>query len=337
MWTFSCKIYTTSLKTTGWMNGGYDAKFKIYADTIVANAGPSVHDFLYQNGSQYFTCKVDEPTVCCDICNADDKHVTYNNCDFCWTDDDCYTECDSLGCESDHELGQRLVNTKYINEDEPCPPDYSKRFTTDSDRPESVTWALVDDKATQFWADLYRTTGMNETYITFGTYDRTDGYGGDCEGDEDPDNTCWEQGYDLNFPQPIKGYDDDDVANPKDTAQKGLARSGTFPDQIETALFEMSTDAFVGDGTAIIDAVSVPILMIVSAVEEMAKVESIATEVSAEEKKYKGRGNHRRFRCRNSVPYPCRWRGPRRNRWIGRDRRRAQYRRYRCRCRPECR
>lgn len=82
----------------------YDAKFKIYADTIVANAGPSVHDFVYQNASQYFTCKVDEPTVYCDICNADDNHVTYNNCDFCWTDDDCYTECDSLGCESDHEL-----------------------------------------------------------------------------------------------------------------------------------------------------------------------------------------------------------------------------------------
>lgn len=109
----------------------------------------------------------------------------------------------------------------------------------------------------------------------------------DCEGDEDPDNTCWEQGYDLNFPQPIKGYDDDDIANPKDNAQKGLARSGTLPDQIETALFEMSTDVFVGDGTAIIDAVSVPILMIVSAVEEMVKVESIATEVSAEEKKMK--------------------------------------------------
>jgi hypothetical protein len=68
-----------------------------------------------------------------------------------------------------------------------------------------------------------------------------------------------------------------------------LARSGNLPDQIETALLEMSTDAFIGDGTDIIDAVSVPILMIVSAVEEMANVESIATEVIAAEKNCRNR------------------------------------------------
>ncbi|KAL4996287.1 hypothetical protein BDV10DRAFT_187234 [Aspergillus recurvatus] len=283
--TLSAALSAAMKNYTDLMDNGYDKKFKIYADAVVENSGAAVHDFVYQNGTQYFTCQVYEPTVCCDLCGGS----SWADCeDYCWTDDECYTECDSLSCYTNHQLGAKnQVNYKFRKEDEPCPPDYSKRMMKDADHPESVTWTLVDGKATQFWADLYATTGLNKTYITFGTWDRTGPRGGDCAGDEDADDVCWTQGYDFNFPHPVEDYDADDVANPKDTAQKGLSRSGDLPDQIKSALFEMATDSFVGDGTDLIDAVSVPILMIVSAVEEMAKVESIASEVSAEEKKIK--------------------------------------------------
>lgn len=266
---------------TDLMNGGYDAKFKICADTVVSNSGLSVYDFMYQNGSNYFTCKVNEPTVCYDVCNSSDE---YQNCDdYCWTDDNCHTTCKTTGCEVNHESRFSMVNVKYTNEDEPCPPDYSKRFLTNGQQHESVTWSLIDDKATQFWTDLYAATAMNETYITFGTYDRT----GTCASSTPSDNECWNSGYDFNIPQPIKSFDDSDIANPKDTAQKGLSRSTTLPDQIATTLFEISTDSFLGDGTDIIDAISVPILMIVSAVKEMAQVETTAANITAQEKKAK--------------------------------------------------
>nr|WMS58911.1 chitinase POCH-4/2021 [Penicillium ochrochloron] len=262
--TFSGTLTAAMQNYTDLMNGGYDDKFKIYADSVVSNAGPSIADFMNQNGT----------------------HL-YNDCDTCWTDDVCYTTCDTVACKLDGTFGMKEPNIKNANVDEPCPPDYSKRLLVDHTM-QSVTWSLVESQANQFWADLFTTTGLNETYVSFEqVYDRTGPYGGGCGSDAAANDVCWTQGYDFNFPQPIASYGEADVANPKDTAQKALDRSGSLPDQVSSILLQMSTDSFVGDGTDIIDAVSVPILMIVSAVEEMAKVETIAANITAEEKKAK--------------------------------------------------
>ncbi|KAJ5156895.1 glycoside hydrolase family 18 protein [Penicillium canariense] len=196
---------------TDLMNGGYNDKFKIFADSVVSNAGPYIADFINQNRTQ-----------------------------------------------------QTMFATRL------------------------VTPLAARSMANQFWADLFTTTGFNESYVSFEqVYDRTGPYGGGCGSDAAANDVCWTQGYDFNFPHPIASYGKADVANPKDTAQKGLDRSGSLPDQVSSILFQMSTDSFVGDGMDIIDAVSMPVLIIVSAVEEMATVETIAANITAEEKKAK--------------------------------------------------
>jgi chitinase len=263
---------------TDLMDDGYDAKFKIYSDSIASNAAASVHDFVYQNGSDYFTCMVDEDLICCDQCNASPQSY---NCDKCFKGD-CYTDCETLGCEQSGQIGKPKLIYKWEQLSEPCPPDYSERFLKDQDHPESVHWTLPSDNADKFYAELYASTGINQSFIEFGTYTRMR----NCNGDVDSDDDCWKTGYDFNIPK-VHGYDASDVSNPKDTAKKGLDRAGTLQPQIKDALLELSTDSYTGSGADLVDSISVPILMIVSAIQEMGTVEKVADEISAEEKKLK--------------------------------------------------
>ncbi|KAJ5274037.1 killer toxin alpha/beta [Penicillium angulare] len=265
---------------TDLMNDGYDKKFKIYADSVSSNAGASVHDYVYKNGNKYFTCKVDEDLMCADKCS--DKLY---NCDLCkYFTGSCTESCDSLGCEMDHEFGQKKTRRQWQTISEPCPPDNSQRFqrTGENNQYESIHWTLVDDKSADFYSDLYTTTGIAKKYISFGTYIFQD----DCSGDVEDDDPCYKTGRDFNIPK-ASGYDSSDVDNPKDTAKKGLTRSGNLHPQVQDILFGINTDTFTGSGADVIDAISVPILMISSAVEQMAKVESVAEKISAEEKKMK--------------------------------------------------
>lgn len=134
-------LLTGAMKNyTDIMDNGYDEKFKIYAKAVAGNAGSSVHDFVYTNGTNYFSCQVMEITTCCSYCKRKDNQVATNdNCDYCWTGGDCYKQCTGLDCG--HGNGMQSVVSKVINETEPCPPDYSKRGSAGSiggDNKESV-------------------------------------------------------------------------------------------------------------------------------------------------------------------------------------------------------
>lgn len=105
---------------TDLMNDGYDAKFKFYADSVASNADLSVHDFVYENGNKYFTCKVGKDSICCSQCYGE---INAYNCDLCWSDGACYSDCTSISCELVHSTG-RLPKPKYKWKlaTEPCPP-----------------------------------------------------------------------------------------------------------------------------------------------------------------------------------------------------------------------
>ncbi|KAJ5081191.1 killer toxin alpha/beta [Penicillium angulare] len=265
---------------TDLMNDGYDKKFKIYADSVSSNAGASVRDYVYKNGNKYFTCKVDEDLMCADQC--EDKLY---NCDLCkYFTGSCYESCDTLGCEMDHDYGSKKTRRQWQTISEPCPPDNSKRFqrTGENNQYESIHWTLVDDKADDFYSDLYTSTGIAKKYTSLGTYV----FQNDCSGDVKDDDPCYKTGRDFNIPK-ASGYDADDVDNPKDTAKKGLDRSGNLHPQVKDIMLQINTDTFTGSGADVIDAISVPILMISSAVDQMSKVEKVAEQISAEEKKMK--------------------------------------------------
>lgn len=262
---------------TDMVNNDYDEKFKVYANAVAGNADSAVHDWVYKHGNKYFTCVIPERSTCCSYCESQLKAgQAIGTCRYCWDGSDsdpCYRPCEGLECGHSNPGHKPIF--KHINHTEPCPPDYSERGLPH--HKESVYWTLKSDKAKQFYKDLYSGTGIGKSHIKFGNYDRSNGcMPANSLGDGDE---CWELGMDFNIPK-LSGYTTSDVANPKKTVKKALDKSGNIGPQIDTALFELETDSWIGDGTELVDSISVPILMIAQAVEEMGKVIKIANEIT---------------------------------------------------------
>ena len=287
------------------MINGYDGKFNTYSHAVADSASRAVRDFVNNNGSQYFSCKVSETTVCCDYC-ANSAHPA-DQCNYCFTGT-CYKTCSDLGCNKikrdglpllesgqssygkmdkrgqlDHPTPVQVLISHMVNESEPCPPDYSKRgYGPDNPYEQSVYWTLNSDKSDQFYADLLTNTGIPKDKIVFSNDDR----GNACPpsahmGDGDD---CWGIGYDYDMPSP-NGYDADDVANPKDVVQKALNNSIDLTSQISDAVTSLMLNAYDGDGFELVDSISLPVLMAAEAVDGMAQVETVADKIDEEKRK----------------------------------------------------
>jgi hypothetical protein len=48
---------------TDMMANGYDGKFKTYAESVAAQAGTTLRDWINTNGTNYFTCTVTETAI----------------------------------------------------------------------------------------------------------------------------------------------------------------------------------------------------------------------------------------------------------------------------------
>lgn len=253
-------------------NDGYNSKFQTYANAIADEAGQNVHDFVYQNGDKYFSCLVTETEECCSTCKSEQANESPSYCDWCFTDDSCYT----TKFTGDGAGQVQVPNTKFVNESEPCPPNFSKRGYGTTDQ--TVYWALEDSKG--FYADLYSSTGIPQAKTKIGQYDRNC----DCFYTNPRSEACWNFGMDFDIPVP-DGYSASDVANPKDVVKKVQGKISTLGPQIQNIQTLLSMDGWFGDGTQLIDAVSMPILMLAQATENMEQVVTVANEIDAEKRK----------------------------------------------------
>lgn len=293
---------------TDMMNNGYDDKFKTYAKAVAGSASGQVHDFMEAHGNDYFTCDVVEIQTCCSYCTGGD-----DQCQYCF-DGDCYTSAGAvsrrtidnapylpLSSESEtnasvlYDLirrgdggpvlnGGKVLNVKWENVSEPCPPDYSKRgYGPDDPYQQTVYWNLGSDKADAFYEDILNQTGIPKNKIGFGLYTVVDTCDGTGHSPGDGDR-CWNTGYEFNAPFP-NGYSAADVLDPKDTVSKGLTNAGNLPDQITSALQAMQLMAYYGDSSEIVDAIALPIAMIAAGVESMESVVQTADKIDEEKRK----------------------------------------------------
>lgn len=100
------------------------------------------------------------------------------------------------------------------------------------------------------------------------------------------DNECWNNRYGFNEPMP-HGFGIEDVANPKSVAQKGLdsVTAADLRSQINRVIINMQALAYPSDGIEIVDAVSLPIMMVVQGVESMSMVVQSAIKLEEAERK----------------------------------------------------
>lgn len=75
------------------------------------------------------------------------------------------------------------------------------------------------------------------------------------------------------------------MTNPKALAKAGLDDSADLPGQIAGVVNSMKALAYLGDGFAVVDAVSLPIMMIAQGVESMSVVVQTAEKIEEEERK----------------------------------------------------
>ncbi|KAK6535514.1 hypothetical protein TWF694_001969 [Orbilia ellipsospora] len=283
-------IYTSALSTyNSLLSNGYDDKFSTYAQAVADSAGSSVSDFTNNNGNKYFSCLVGEFGFCCSQCGQ-------YSCKYCF-DGQCTQTCSTLTllCNKKRSLGriagresgggpaaQTVPITKGQKISEPCPPDYSQRgYGPDNPYVQSVWWTLPSDKHDTFLADLYTSTGIPPEKITF--VDRHN-RGNDCAPSAKADDDCWLIGIDYNFPQP-NGYGKGDVTNPKDVAQAAFNKAQYLGPTLADAALALQMSAFYENANDLVDAISLPILTIASAVDSMQKVSDAGAEIQAEQRK----------------------------------------------------
>ena len=290
---------------TSLMNQDYDDKFKTYAKAVSGSANSQFRDFMMEHGNGYFTCDVMELSMCCSYCH---------DCKYCFNGD-CYTNrkrdiltldgpedddynlyngelaynstrpVKSLQLRGDYYPGMnRKLITSWKKIKEPCPPDYSQRgYGLDNPYEQSVYWTLDSSKADKFYADLLDDTGVTKDKVGFGLHTNSDSCSG--SGHKVGDGAeCWNTGYEFAAPFP-KNYSAVDVTNPKTLAQKGLSNSADLPQQIANAISEMQADTFMGDGSSLVDAVGLPIMIIVQGVESMSLVVQTADKIEEQERK----------------------------------------------------
>ena len=256
-----------------------------------------MRDFVNEHGADYFTCQVGEVSICCSDCKGEGGP---NPCGYCFNGDCYHTETGlkrdlsyEVGTMSsvngsshdlvprDHPHSVQVRNRKSSKQNEPCPPDYSKRgYGPDNPYEQTVWWTLLGDKADQFYADLMGDTGIPKDKIQLKDYNRGNG----CPPSAGADDTCWYDGMDYGMPTPV-GYHESDVSNPKDVVQKALDNSDGLQQQLADTLTDLRLDAYYGDGYELVDSISVPVLMIADAVDSMSQVEVIADKIDAAKKK----------------------------------------------------
>ena len=259
------------------INNGYAGKFKTYSHAVADHADQTVHDYVNKNGNKTFSCVVSEMSMCCDICKkqGDPDH----DCKYCFEKGDCYYDCDPVGGNNCEGIGKQ-INYKFSKHNEPCPPDYSQRGHNPNDHSNSVYWTLQSDKSDSFFADLAADTGIPKEKIKFEDWNR----GNLCPPSAKKDDECWGLGYDYGMASPT-GYKAADVQDPKTVVQKALGNSHSLAEQIQDALSDLRTDCYAGNPMELVDAVSVPTLMVVQAVASMDEVEDVADKIDEAKRK----------------------------------------------------
>lgn len=263
------------------MEGGYDRKFDTYAEAVARSGNKQIENFMYNNGSNYFDCVITESYTCCDHCEYyRDKYgdgPDSKECKYC-EDYDC--GWDSI-CDSP-EGNFCTIETKYKDVPGPCPPDYSQRS---EDAPKyggyamsAVTWKLRDNKKDEFWGDFFLETGIEEEDVKWKSIERYPCI--PAESDEE----CAKHNHDHNFPV-TDGYTKEDVLNPKDVVEEARGNLNSLGPDLGAVISQLKKGIFLGSSYDLVDGLSLPILMIDDAIDNMQQIDDTVDEWEEEKRK----------------------------------------------------
>ncbi|KAM3457581.1 hypothetical protein MY3296_001013 [Beauveria thailandica] len=263
------------------MKGPYDRNFGIYAEAVADNAPNTVKDFMYKNGTEFFTCKVTEVVDSCAHCkNSLVKGKDLSRyCRYC-EDYDCGRK--SLICHHRPPCPERRHKYRFPEKDFACPPDFSER----ADGPDkknlvrsSTRWTLKEDKAEAFYAALFAGTAVSSDKIVW-----EDVRWSYAEGPSQYQALHDPMFMDFNFPNP-RNYKKEDVLNPREVIDKGREKLDSIIPTIDDVLSLVKQNRYAGLVGDLVDAISVPIVMAQQSVVNMQQANDIGKKIDDEKKK----------------------------------------------------
>ena len=257
------------------MDEGYDKKFNTYADAVVSGGDKALKTWMYDHADDYFDCDVTMPIYCCKSCHYDygSDAPECENCDnkYCNGWDTICTQpevqCDGV------EYGWYNVTG--------CPPDYSNwpgGEPAEYNRDNSIYWKLRDKDSKKFWATLYTDIGIEEKDVSFEDVEKYHF----CTPAEP--ELCKYYGWDYNFPV-TDGYERDDVINPKDVVQGAYKNLTGIVNDLPKAVKQLKENTYIGDANDLVDAISLPVYIIDSAVRNIETISDTVDEWEEEKRK----------------------------------------------------
>ncbi|KYK56202.1 hypothetical protein DCS_08170 [Drechmeria coniospora] len=169
---------------------------------------------------------------------------------------------------------ERKHEIRHKNISMPCPPDNSKRSrgkTASGYFDQSTYWTMRDGKETDFYKKLYESTGIDQSHIQW-----TNFYKGILD-------TPHER-VEYNFPI-VKNFGAKDVQNPKDIIDTGRRNLDRLGPDIASALTQIKDRTFGGFTSDLVDAITMPIVLVEQAVASMKTVNDIGEKMDAEKRK----------------------------------------------------
>ncbi|KXJ87032.1 hypothetical protein Micbo1qcDRAFT_125215 [Microdochium bolleyi] len=262
------------------IDGGYDKKFDSYAKAVAKSGNSAIEKFMYTKGDDYFTCTIVEVYTCCKACPKVNPGNLPNEqyCQYC-EDFKCNTEFD---CQPEN-WGCGQVDWRYRNVTGPCPPDYSKRTEKEPDWGHSkyafssVYWQVKSEN--KFYAALFNETGIDQEFIKWENVER---HG--CPLAPSEDENCFAFHHDYGFPR-THDYDADDIADPKDLVEKARGDMKDLAPSLSTVIDKIEKKKFNGFTRDLVDALSLPVAMIESAVGNMQEIDDIVDDWEEQKRK----------------------------------------------------
>jgi len=243
------------------VSGGYDAKFKIYANHVKGLVPGQLISYMSQaQSSGFWSCGKKEMVFCCSDC-----HNPYGSCQGCTGGDGCVS-------------GQRLVPV-------PCPTAIpSGVFTSDSSVAE-IHYTLTNEDG--FYADLLKKYGVDRTWVKIDEHLVYLHPGCQYGWTKPPtpaqmDQCMHDKGkYWTGFPVP----GDIVVSDPKALIADNADVSRELAAAMQDNAFWADMGGTVATYGDIVDSTSLPAFMMVAAVDSMDRVVETADAISEQDRK----------------------------------------------------
>lgn len=257
------------------IQNGYDRKFDTYATAVAAGGNKAIREFMYKNGNKYFECTVREPVPCCKHCHYYNTLDGDRACRYC---DDRVCNGWSPDCLKGKVQLCNGVKQEYFDVGPNCPPDFSKRA---GDEPtggyqQSIRWRLLPSRARDFWQDFTKTTGITQQNVKWEDKE----FRNSCSYKESVEICGW----DLNFPV-TDGYDKDAIPNPVDVIKAAHDNLKNFANDLPEAAKRLREGKYTADAWDLVDAVSLPVLMVEQAVEAIQSISETVDKWEDEKRK----------------------------------------------------